>query len=83
MFRLEGEKCECYNGTGKSPFHLFHYDRDELKIIWRTFPKFNPKKSCQDCFGAGEISSLTTRIVNSDLHKHIQNKIWDNFSKGK
>lgn len=75
------EKCECCNGTGKNHVHLFHYDRNELKIIRGTFPEFNPIKSCQDCFGAGQISGFTTMVVNSDLHNCINNKIFGGSSR--
>lgn len=70
------EKCDCCNGTGRSNFNLFHYSKDEVRIIKKYFPRFNPKKSCQNCFGNRETSNLTTGLAKHELHTHIQNKIW-------
>jgi len=74
-------KCECCDGSGKSDVHFFHYEKDEVEIIKKTFPKFDPKKSCDDCFGKGEISPLLTDLTKRDVHARIQNKIWDRRSR--
>jgi len=71
------EKCECCNGTGKSHFHLFKFEKDEVEIIKKTFPKFNPKKSCDICFGDGETDRFTASGVFHELNTHTLNKIWD------
>lgn len=76
MFKFNPEKCECCDGKGKSHFHLLRYDKDDLKIIKRIFPRFNPRKSCGDCFGAGEIHPFLTKLTEYELHNHWDNKIF-------
>lgn len=74
------KKCECCDGKGKSDFHLFHHERDEVEIIRKTFPKFDPEKSCDFCFGKGETSNLTTGLADHELLAHMQNKISSRIS---
>lgn len=75
------EKCDCCNGTGKGYFYLFNYGRNETKIIKKNFPNFDSRKSCQNCFGSGETSNLTTGLANHELFAHMQNKIWNRRSR--
>lgn len=79
MFKdiFKSEKCECCNGTGKSHFHTFKFDKEEVEIIKKKFPKFNPEKSCRFCYGDGETDRFTTGLTNHELHTHMLDKIWD------
>lgn len=77
------EQCECCEGTGKSYFHILHYAKDDLGIIKRTFPGFNPRKSCEDCFGSGEIHPFLTKLAEHELHNHWDNKIFRGLDRRK
>ncbi|MFH1014688.1 MAG: hypothetical protein V1762_01995 [Nitrospirota bacterium] len=79
----EPEKCDWCYGTGKCHGHLLKYKRDEVAIIRKTFRDYDPKKSCEDCFGAGMIYPLLTDLTNHELHIHINNKIFGRRLKGR
>lgn len=81
MFKLidpfKREKCECCNGTGKKDFHLFKFDKEQVEIIKKTFPDFDPKNSCDHCLGEGKTDRFNPSRVFHELNMHILDKILD------